>query len=146
MTADRAPAPLHPGPRPHPDPGSHPTNRELAAAAGISYEGYRSRLRRQRRRLQPAAPGSAPGVALDPSTEHQLIAQLRADVAFLQAELERRGVELAEMRQLLLAEQTRRLPAPVETVATRAEAAENGPAAAEPIPTSPRAWWRFWGR
>jgi hypothetical protein len=33
-----------------------------------------------------------------------------------------------------------------ESVATRAQAAEAAPAAAEPMPTPARPWWAFWRR
>jgi hypothetical protein len=146
---------------------------------GISYEAARSRLRRQRatgtaprrsgrsvasgQRDRPADRPAATATGTD-RTAADLLAQLRADVAYLQAaleqehaaqtelratlerELERAAVERAELRRLLAAEQQRRLLAPVETVATQPQAAENAAVSAEPRSTSARAWWQFWRR
>jgi hypothetical protein len=73
-----------------------------------------------------------------------LIARLETDVAYLQAALEREQLASAELRRLLAAEQQRRLPAPVDIVATQPETAENRPAPADSTQTPPRPWWRFW--
>jgi hypothetical protein len=76
-----------------------------------------------------------------------LLDELRADIAYLRQALEREQIAHGETRQLLLAEQTRRLPAPVDVgVTTRAETAENRPASADSTQTPPRPWWAVWRR
>jgi hypothetical protein len=76
------------------------------------------------------------------------LARLEREVARLAMALERSQQGEAELRTLLAAAtQPRQLAAPVDTIATRAVTAENGSTAPEPTPTtSPRPWWRFWGR
>jgi hypothetical protein len=134
---------------------------EAAAALGLSAEAVRMRLRRGSLAGEKAGrtwrvylPGDAappvaatgqPPVATEPrpdSDHTALLAELRADVGFLRAELERRGVELAEMRRLL----AMHMPAlPAATVpATPAERPASAPNAADVAQTTPRRWRRFW--
>jgi len=80
----------------------------------------------------------------DVEREHTAQTELRAT---LERELERAAVERAELRRLLAAATQPRLPAPVDTVATQPEAAENGSAAVESVlrgVSTP--WWAFWRR
>jgi hypothetical protein len=142
---------------------------EAAVALGISRDALRMRLARGRQagervggvwyvhvspeqrveqpheqpepvREQPEQPGEPQFTAAD------LVAQLRADVAYLQGALEREQIAHGETRQLLLAEQTRRLPMPVDTVATQPETATSAPVGAEPSQTPLRPWWAVWRR
>jgi hypothetical protein len=122
--------------------------RALATELGISYEAARSRLRRQRSPRSRPHPHPQPTAA--DRTADDVIAQLRAEVTYLRTtldrELERAAVERAELRRLLAAEQQRRLPAPVDTVVSQPETAENAPHAPESASAAPRPFWAFWRR
>jgi hypothetical protein len=88
----------------------------------------------------------ARGEHADHQVHADLVARLDAEVAFLRAALAQEQLATAELRRLLAAEQQRRLLAPVETVATQPQAAENPARATDPAPTSAGSWWRFWRR
>jgi len=130
---------------------------EAAARLGLSLEATRMRLRRGTlvgektgRTWQvylPAADGQPVATEQRLETDRTtgqdgILAELRADVAFLRAELERRSVELAEMRRLL-AVALPQLPAP-ENATTRAVVPENPPVATESAPRPRSPWWAFW--
>lgn len=69
---------------------------------------------------------------------------LAADKVWLQKEVEARGVELAELRRLLLGAQI--AATPTLAAPARAERPENAPNAADVAQTPPRRWWAFWRR
>jgi hypothetical protein len=99
---------------------------------------------------RPGEPEQLPGQASLVATLQDEVFWLRGEVERRGRELERRDVELAEMRRLLAAEQQRRLPAPVDVgVTTAPESAHSAPAGADPTQTPqtpPRPWWALWRR
>jgi excisionase family DNA binding protein len=74
----------------------------------------------------------------------ELLGQVSAERDWLRVEIERRGVELAEMRRLLAAA----MPAlpPPDNAAVAAEMPENRPAGMETAPKRAPPWWAFWRR
>jgi hypothetical protein len=81
-----------------------------------------------------------------PSSRDQLVDELREEVVYLRAALEREQVASAELRRLLAVQ----LPALPYTVAPdaagRAEEPEKAPAPTEPVQTAPQPARGFWAR
>lgn len=138
---------------------------DAAAALGVSVDTVRRRIRsgaltaqrdgRGRYLVDVPTPAyadayAAPGERLGTPTQATAAGDRdREEIAFLRAELERRGVELAEMRRLLGNAQQQLaglLPAPAESVTTRTEPAENAPLDTQPTQRSRRPRWRVWRR
>lgn len=105
------------------------------------------------------SPGVPPRARRRPTAQGDVLAELRADVAFLRAELERRGGEIARQEAALEREQVanaelRRLlavhmpglPAPAESAATRADSHDSAPIVPAAPQTPSRPWWRVWRR